>query len=492
MLVSWVVVVLLVCSGGSSSLPIPREREHHHHRGWSHELSLPSQKERPGRWHLQSHHKDLLQPTEHAFHNSAGATSAFLNPRRCGVPDLPSGKNIQHGSSKRKRRFVLAGGRWNKTDLTYKIVRFPWQLNQVKVRQAIAEAVRVWSDVTPLTFTEVQDTSADIIIEFTRYWHGDNLPFDGPGGVLAHAFYPQTPRAGNIHFDYDELWTTDSNKGTDLLQVAAHEFGHALGLQHSKVPKSLMSPYYTFRYPLSLAEDDRQGIQYLYGSSHGYGVEHPDRNTETNELPRVDYHGKEPDACETDFDAVSMIRGELFFFKSEYVWRLRDGHLQPGYPALASRHWRAIHDHIDAGFEDSSGNFWFFQGSNYWIYDGENQVLGPRLISELGLSAVDIQAALMWGLEEKRKIYFFKGNNYWRFNMNQNALDSFYPRNTNDWRGIPANINGAFQDEHGYAYFLRGRYYWKFDPVQMKVQEGYPRLIGHDFFGCASSRQLYT
>ena len=70
----------------------------------------------------------------------------------------------------------------------------------------------------------------------------------------------------------------------------------------------------------------------------------------------------QPDACQTDFDAVSMIRGELFFFKSGYVWRIRDGHLQSGYPALASRHWRGIPDNIDAAFEDKSGNIWFFQG----------------------------------------------------------------------------------------------------------------------------------
>lgn len=59
---------------------------------------------------------------------------------------------------------------------------------------------------------------------------------------------------------------------------------------------------------------------------------------------------------------MSMIRGELFFFKSGYVWRIRDGHLQSGYPALASRHWRGIPDNIDAAFEDKSGNIWFFQG----------------------------------------------------------------------------------------------------------------------------------
>lgn len=73
----------------------------------------------------------------------------------------------------------------------------------------------------------------------------------------------------------------------------------------------------------------------------------------------------QPDACQTDFDAVSMIRGELFFFKSGFVWRIRDGHLESGYPALASRHWRGIPDNVDAAFEDKSGNIWFFQGEQW-------------------------------------------------------------------------------------------------------------------------------
>ena len=136
-----------------------------------------------------------------------------------------------------------------------------------------------------------------------RYWHGDNLPFDGPGGILAHAFFPKTHREGDVHFDYDETWTIGDNQGrgwgpafrrgpaeapepgrawrpatgaralpgclplpgTDLLQVAAHEFGHVLGLQHTTAAKALMSPFYTFRYPLSLSPDDRRGIQQLYG-----------------------------------------------------------------------------------------------------------------------------------------------------------------------------------------------------------------------------------
>nr|XP_012632185.2 stromelysin-3 isoform X2 [Microcebus murinus] len=182
-------------------------------------------------------------------------------PPRCGVPDPPNGLSARN----RQKRFVLSGGRWEKTDLTYRILRFPWQLVQEQVRQTVAEALQVWSEVTPLTFTEVHEGHADIMIDFTRYWHGDNLPFDGPGGILAHAFFPKTHREGDVHFDYDETWTVGDNQGTDLLQVAAHEFGHVLGLQHTTAAKALMSPFYTFRYPLSLSPDDRRGIQHLYG-----------------------------------------------------------------------------------------------------------------------------------------------------------------------------------------------------------------------------------
>jgi len=73
----------------------------------------------------------------------------------------------------------------------------------------------------------------------------------------------------------------------------------------------------------------------------------------------------QPDACDTAFDAASTIRGELFFFKSRYVWRLRAGKLQDGYPALASRHWQGIPSSVDATFEDPLGNIWFFQGKSW-------------------------------------------------------------------------------------------------------------------------------
>ncbi|KAI6076304.1 Stromelysin-3 [Aix galericulata] len=432
-------------------------------------------------------------PTK-GFPMGAGEQAARWNPPRCGVPDLPALPDGQNGRN-RQKRFVLSGGRWDKTDLTYKIIRFPWQLVKAKVRRTIEEALKVWSDVTPLTFTEVQEGRADIVIDFTRYWHGDNLPFDGPGGILAHAFFPKTHREGDVHFDYDETWTIGNNLGTDLLQVAAHEFGHVLGLQHTAVSKSLMSPFYIFRYPLSLSEDDKQGIQYLYGKpkldpepTPTQPAELPQPDLETNEITNVE--SVQPDACDTAFDAAATIRGELFFFTSRYVWRLRAGKLQAGYPALASRHWQGIPSSVDATFEDPLGNIWFFQDSQYWIYDGERRVSGPTPIVELGLPASPVQAALVWGAE-KNKIYIFSGGNYWRFNPHTRQVDNIYPRTMADWRGVPQEIDAAFQDEFGFAYFLRGRDYWKFDPVQVKVLEGYPRHISQDFFSCTPSSNSF-
>uniref|UniRef100_A0A8C4T708 Stromelysin-3 n=1 Tax=Erpetoichthys calabaricus TaxID=27687 RepID=A0A8C4T708_ERPCA len=425
--------------------------------------------------------KEILKRHELPVVVKHGNNSEFWKRPRCGVPDYTEG-NIMN-SRHRNKRFVLFGGRWEKNDLTYKIVRFPWQMNPGKVRHTITEALKVWSDVTPLTFREIHEGRADIIIDFTRYWHGDNLPFDGPGGILAHAFFPKTHREGDVHFDYDETWTVGNNMGTDLLQVAAHEFGHVLGLQHSLVPGAVMSPFYSFSYPLELSEDDKQGIQYLYGPPQTI-TDHT--NTETNEII-----SEAPNACDTDFDAVSMIRGELFFFKSRYVWRIRNGRLQEGYPALASRHWRGIPERIDAAFEDWSGNIWFFEGQSYWIFDGERQISGPDPVQNLGLPITDVQAALMWGPEKNKKIYFFKGGNYWRFNPISNRVDVVYPRNILDWRGIPKDIDAAFQDSYGYAHFLRGKYYWKFDPVTVKVLEGYPRVIGQDFFNCPERSNNY-
>lgn len=90
-------------------------------------------------------------------------------------------------------------------------------------------------------------------------YHGDMKAFDGPGGVLAHAFYPNS--GGDIHFDDDETWTVDS-----LLPIAVHEIGHSLGLNHSDVPGSIMtSSTSNLNSNAVLSRDDVDGIRAIYG-----------------------------------------------------------------------------------------------------------------------------------------------------------------------------------------------------------------------------------
>ncbi|MGM2704327.1 matrixin family metalloprotease, partial [Bacillus cereus group sp. Bce036] len=56
----------------------------------------------------------------------------------------------------------------------------------------------------------------------------------------------------------------NASSGGDLVSVAAHEFGHSLGLDHSNVPESLMFPSYS-GVQRFLPQDDIEGIQRISG-----------------------------------------------------------------------------------------------------------------------------------------------------------------------------------------------------------------------------------
>lgn len=116
-----------------------------------------------------------------------------------------------------------------------------------------------------------QATSAELIRSVDIGWfvgdHGDGYPFDGPGGILAHAFPPLLhPLGGDVHFDDDDLWEiANPGPGFDLFSVALHELGHSLGLDHSDDTSAVMYPLIAqSRVFRGLHSDDIAGIQSLY------------------------------------------------------------------------------------------------------------------------------------------------------------------------------------------------------------------------------------
>jgi len=157
---------------------------------------------------------------------------------------------------------------WSKKQLTYKITKYPakkWELSDAVVDKEIAKAFKVWSDVANIKFTPVRNHNIDIEILWGAGDHGDGEDFDGEGGVLAHAYFPEI---GDTHFDDHEKWTLKGDDGINLLQVAAHEFGHSLGLDHSKNQEALMAPFYAgYKPEFQLHDDDIARMRVLYGNA---------------------------------------------------------------------------------------------------------------------------------------------------------------------------------------------------------------------------------
>ncbi|KAK9744808.1 Matrixin [Popillia japonica] len=592
-------------------------------------------------------------------------------------------------------------------------------VNLVEAEWVFSKALDVWAQNSRLTFNRVDNDRADILVYFHRGEHGDLFPFDGKGQILAHAFFPGPGKGGDAHFDMDEIWITndrdDDGEGTDLFKVAAHEFGHSLGLAHSNEEGALMSPWYqgsSKSTDYQLPEDDRKAIQALYGRKpdykhyttttttttttrppHAYNPYQPYNNNPrypyypnyhpqnppyhprhtTTEKPRKpmhpgkkysypypkdpdkypgrhttkpptkyypsdrypnwyptrrmhypptttttttttrrpplrhypDHHPKpdacntsfdavavirrevfffkdavglqiiknppyhprhtttekprkpmhpgkkysypypkdpdkypgrhttkpptkyypsdrypnwyptrrmhypptttttttttrrpplrhypdhhpKPDACNTSFDAVAVIRREVFFFKDAYFWRIGDTGLLPGHPALITRMWPALPrslNHVDAVYETPDNKIVFFIDKEYYVFSGNSLEHGyPRPLTNLGLPArlSKIDGATVWG--HNGKTFFFSGHEYWRFDEDSKRVELDYPRNMDMWKGVAKNIDAVFQWRDGKTYFFKDTGFWKFDDNQMKV--GSFGSSGSFWFGC--------
>jgi Matrixin/Putative peptidoglycan binding domain len=218
---------------------------------------------------LESYQKFNGLPVTGALDN---ATAEHMSIPRCGVPDNPSNLPTLN--------FVPNGQRWGKTNLTYRFNSFTADLTQANIENAIIQAFNLWSQVTPLTFIPINAGTPDILIHFVT--GAPDAPFDGAGNVLARATWNYNP-ANNIisdsriNFDDSEQWTVTVPPLTtdiDLVDVATHEIGHCLGLDHSPVATAIMRA--TFQIGTSqrsLDQDDINGIQSIYGSGRVHANE---------------------------------------------------------------------------------------------------------------------------------------------------------------------------------------------------------------------------
>uniref|UniRef100_A0A8C6XQ13 Matrix metallopeptidase 1 n=1 Tax=Naja naja TaxID=35670 RepID=A0A8C6XQ13_NAJNA len=372
--------------------------------------------------------KDLKRMQEFFGLNVTGKpdlkTLAVMKKPRCGVPDLGS--------------FILTEGnpKWEKNSITYRIESYTSDMHPSDTDEAIRKAFEVWSNVSPLTFTRIYDGEADIMMSFHTRDHGDNSPFDGPDGILAHAFQPGKHLGGDAHFDEEEFWTKDGPRGRNLFLVAAHEIGHSLGLSHSTDVGALMFPNYSYMPPnlFRLPQDDINGIQAIYGKS---------------ESPIQPTGPSTPDACsaKTTFDAVATIRGEYLFFKDRHFWR----------------------KHPQMFNNSEKDNILIFKGNKYWVLSGYDVINQAQSIYRLGLPRNVKKIDAAFSDPETGKTYFFIGNKYWRYNEMEQSMEKGYPRNiAKDFKGIKPRIDATLYD-NGYIYFFQGTKVFQFDPKNKRI-----------------------
>ncbi|XP_006887365.1 PREDICTED: macrophage metalloelastase [Elephantulus edwardii] len=388
------------------------------------------------------------------------STLDVMHTRRCGIPDVHHYRTTSRNQA------------WKKHDITYRIQNYILSLSHEDVNYAIQKAFQVWSDVTPLTFRKIHSGEADIMIYFASRAHGDFYPFDGRGGVIAHAFFPSDGIGGDAHFDNDEIWTKTS-KGTNLFLVAVHEFGHSLGLFHSNDPRSIMFPTYKYvdTNKFHLSDDDIRGIQSLYGG--------PEMRQPTPPPDSTD-----PIVCDPNlsFDAVTTIDKRTLYFKDRFFW-WTFGKSSRSSVHLISSLWPTLPTVIHAAYEiRTRSEVFIFKDDKYWLIKKlRPEPNYPKSIHTLGfpMYVKQIDAAVFNPITAKT--YFFVDNQYWRYDERRQKMDYGYPKwIVKNFPGIGPKIDAVFYSKNFY-YFFQGSDQLEYDVLHNRVTR---RLESNSGFGC--------
>jgi len=364
--------------------------------------------------------------------------------------------------------------KWPSNIITWGILKYSRtsRLSHGEQRRLIKRGMERWAAVTPLVFVEKQfNPDLKFSFEVGDHGHGNEV-FDGKGGIYAHADYPTS---GLVHFDDDDSWVSPrdssaSRRELDLENIAAHEVGHALGLDHSNhYRNALMYATYIDRpADFTLHWEDIARIQGIYGTKPAQSAQPAQRMAPLQVLDagyrgyggfqrRRDWSGNGFCGQQyTRIDAAMTVDGvNILFVDYNYVIdgrngnKMEIGNLFPNGPFNVQ----------GAVYSERIRKVYLVQNEEIWSYsvgrngefigDRKNPFFLPELESRFPECAIEYNG----------KIYLIKNGMMADFDPNDAYKRPVITSASQYFSNLPSEIDAAIQSNRGIYFISKNRAY---------------------------------